>query len=1346
MRNKSFPSNSSGPLKFAHKNESAENGSPFAVSAKVLSNFASLALCVFAFLAITPTHAAETCETPSVASCSPGSSLEEFVGKAGTPVAGLHFITACTTEFPLLLANNFERTGQKVPIFPDTATSPIATLKALDRFKLLLNTTGSASHFYTVLDQEKALLGGPLFIQATPQKACRESATGVRLALPAPLAADGLVTDAVSQCPAKTIPVWRLLKQPLVAFSAVNALTYPQHRLLTDYTVAMAQQADVSGFWKVEGVRGCAPDEYARGSSTIAAVDTSTGAPITTLKIGTSFTANVMVNPPADNWSGVSTLPSKTIVNVFLPLGIGFSGTYGDYPTACAPPVAVLGGQTVSCAIPRASSAALLKMVLTVEAAFQPTTTELAGRTIKVALASAGPDGATLGTLMSAQGCTANAVPQTSCSNAILPVPSAPLLVKVLGVIAPSQINKIVGVDSTEPITCENSAVSTLSASNVRCVASGLPSGVTFNCALSLPTTLAPGAKANCDLRIAAGTPALSQPITFAVSADGFPTQTANSQLVVASSSAGGSVGGNGTINFSRPTNVVLKGPATLSGGEITGSLSFDVTYPGVVTNAVFYPQYQTANGWADATPGPVVYAVQIDGSSTQQSAPFSVPQSALGGAATITMRICAISAVGANPPTCGTPNVVSGAPYAAVSFSQATMPLTLRIVNPPSTIPVSGQFTYNVVNGSTSATGSNLVCSASNAVSGYSISCGASPSALSGNGSSQCTCQVTGSASPGAAATTVTLSASAQTAAGATVSANPPAYAAMPGAAPVPPSGTVNLSNVAIAAPSIAASGPQLALSTTVTPTGTSGNVSVSFYVQDRSLGATSLDWVSVGGANISLSNGVSSSASATYTPSGSTIPTSIAVRACVIDVANAFQQGACANGGVAGVVKLSGETVYSLLPPANVQVTWTNPAMGIRVGTTASWVLQVSPPNSGTSPSGALMVTIAVPTNLAVDGATDRGCSLAGTLLYCTLQTSSDPVFATPRRLDIVFTPLPGSGGTAVRPVALVSNVQAGAVNCANGASGSNCATANTLVPTFFDFAVPAARSITSAPAAGNPAQVNCTVNNGTGFPVPVQGSAPACRAVVTLTDNSSQVIDVPFNASSLGTTGATVGQTTAGSQTTISVCANGSSASASQCGHFSLANIKQIDAEVTSVPGLDNDLNNNKTTGVYIATSTVPPPSAGCTSGPVDFARGPYSGLTTYGTPSSPINTFMGHTASFEFTSGPRFVPYLFASFNDQSAVSGKEFWVSNCPGDFNPATAQPVPYADLPENTHGDTNLRIYTDAAAFAVAPLGKNVLIPPTGRFYINMRTKWCGAPGVGGDRCRVFFSFAGQS
>ena len=161
---------------------------------------------------------------------------------------------------------------------------------------------------------------------------------------------------------------------------------------------------------------------------------------------------------------------------------------------------------------------------------------------------------------------------------------------------------------------------------------------------------------------------------------------------------------------------------------------------------------------------------------------------------------------------------------------------------------------------------------------------------------------------------------------------------------------------------------------------------------------------------------------------------------------------------------------------------------------------------------------------------------------------------------------------------------------------------------------------------------------------------------------------------------------------------------------------------------------------------ALPPAPVPPSACSDGPVHLARGPYSGLTTYGTPSTGITTHVGHVASFEFTPGPRFSPYLYASFNDQGAVSGKEFSVSNCPGDFNPATSQLVPYPDLPENTHSNPDIRVYTDPAAYAAAGVGRYVLIAPTGRFYINMRTKWCGAPGLVGESCRVFFSFAGQS
>ena len=160
----------------------------------------------------------------------------------------------------------------------------------------------------------------------------------------------------------------------------------------------------------------------------------------------------------------------------------------------------------------------------------------------------------------------------------------------------------------------------------------------------------------------------------------------------------------------------------------------------------------------------------------------------------------------------------------------------------------------------------------------------------------------------------------------------------------------------------------------------------------------------------------------------------------------------------------------------------------------------------------------------------------------------------------------------------------------------------------------------------------------------------------------------------------------------------------------------------------------------------TPPAPVPPSACSDGPVHLSRGPYSGLTTYGTPSTGITTHVGHVASFEFTPGPRFSPFLHASFTDQGVVTGKEFSVSNCPGDFNPATSQIVPYAELPENTHGDIDIRVYTDAAAFAAAGAGRYVLIAPTGRFYINMRTKWCGLPGLAGETGRLFFGFAGQS
>ena len=1301
---------------------------------------ASVTLSLLAMSVPSLGQAAEACDVPAVATCSPGSFLEEFVGKAGTPIAGLHFTTACTTEFPLLLANNFERTGQKVPIIAVTGTD--SALKSLDRFKLLLSATGATSHFYTVLDQEKTLLGGSLFIQATPQRACREGATGVRLALPAPLTADGLVTDAVSQCAAKTTPVWRLLKQPTVAFNALNALTYPQHRLLTDYAQAVAQQADVSGFWKIEGVRACAPDEYARGTSAVSAVDASSGAALTTIKANTTFVADVLITPPTDNWAGIGVVPTKTIVNVFLPIGIGFSGTQGDYLNVCSPAVTVLGGQTVTCAIPRPTTAALLKLVLSVGAAYQPVSADGSDRTVKISLAGSGADGATLGLPMSAQGCVTNSVPHTSCSTVVLPAPTAVAQIKLLGVIAPAQINKFAAVDSSETIACENAATSTQPATNVRCAAVGLPSGVTLNCAPSVPTTLAPGAQANCDLRISATVPALSQPISFAASADGFPTKTVNSQLVIGAPSGGGT---NGPINFSRPTNVALSGVATLSGGEISGTLGFDVTFPGVATNAVFYPQYQTANGWIDATPGGAVYAVQIDGSSPRQLASFVVPQNALGGATTITMRICAVSNVGANPPTCGAPNIVSEAPYALVSFSQAATPLTLRIVNPPASIPTSGQFTYSVVNASTTATGSNLVCTASNAVSGFSISCGASPNTLAPNGSSQCTCQVSGSATIGAAASSVALSAFAQNAAGSTISANAPAFVAMAGATVVPPTTTINLNNVSISAPTVTPAGAQLTLATTVVPSGTSGTASVTFYVQDRSPAAASQDWSSVGGQIVTLSSGTSANVSSIFTPSGSPLPTSIAVRVCVVDVANAFQQGACASGGLANVAKVSAETGYSLLPPANVELAWTNPSAAIRVGSSAVWVLRVSPPTAGTSPSGALIATVALPTNVTVNAAaTDARCAQTGAVLHCALQGATAPVFATAQTLSLSLTPQPGTGGVAIRPAALVSNVQAGAVGCANGASGSNCAIANAMVPAYFDFAVPPANSITTAPSTGSPAVVNCSVVNGTGIPVPVTGANPACRAVVTFTDNSTQTIDVPFSAAALGVVGASVGQSTAGSQTTISVCANGTTASANQCANYSLASIKQIDVEIANLTALDNDSTNNKTIGVYVGSTVPINPPTSCVSGEVNVARGPYNGDSRGAIPGIIVNNFTGHVASFEFTRGPRYTPYLFGTTADLGDVNGKEIFLSNCQGDFNPATAQSLPFADFPQNTHGDVNYRIYTDAAAFANAPLGRNLLLPASSdRFYVNIRTKWCGAPGVVGASCRTGLGFA---
>ncbi|MBC7421431.1 MAG: hypothetical protein H7328_11955 [Bdellovibrio sp.] len=169
------------------------------------------------------------------------------------------------------------------------------------------------------------------------------------------------------------------------------------------------------------------------------------------------------------------------------------------------------------------------------------------------------------------------------------------------------------------------------------------------------------------------------------------------------------------------------------------------------------------------------------------------------------------------------------------------------------------------------------------------------------------------------------------------------------------------------------------------------------------------------------------------------------------------------------------------------------------------------------------------------------------------------------------------------------------------------------------------------------------------------------------------------------------------------------------------------------------------------LYAACTVVPlvvgpPAPTACVAGRVDYARGPYSGVTFTGVPVTPINTFTGHVASFEFTpSGPRFAPYVLLAFIDQGAVSGKEFTVSECPGDFNPLTSQAIPYGELAEHTHGDVYLRLYTDAAAFAAAPLGPYVLAPPARRFYLNVRTKWCGGPGLVGGTCRPFYSFAGN-
>ncbi len=935
---------------------------------------------------------------------------------------------------------------------------------------------------------------------------------------------------------------------------------------------------------------------------------------------------------------------------------------------------------------------------------------------------------------------------------------SAPPAAIAASVILTLNKNTVSPADTTAEVTyvCENTGTQSLQ--NVTCALTGLPTdGFTQSCTPTTPASLATGQRVTCVARKTAASTAGVYNLVARATATGLSAVDSASQTFTVR------VVDDSAVGFTPPANLRIDtGSATVNGGVITGELRFEVTNVSgnVLVGAAFYPEYKNASGgWSSAAVDGRVAVQQVSGASAVTfGAPFSLPQSAISGSS-VEMRICATRASGisAGAP-CTSPSILS-AGTVQVPFNAPQSPATLSIVQQPGAIPLSGAFSFSVRNNSTSAVASGLACGASPAASGYSISC--SPSTASAgvsippSSTELCRCNVSGSAASGATPVTTFIIATANGFTGVSTG-----ILMTPDVVVQPPAG-VNLAVAAIDAAQLTLGSPAT-IQTTIRPGSTSGDVFVYYEIADATVAAANRVWKVVEANSIidSSAGELRTLQANTALTVSRTLPSNLlyattAVRVCVLKQGfstSSYNTSLCVNthtGTPAASTDrlISAQQVVSVVPPAEVSVAIAAPTTSLAVGGVASWQVTVSSlPLPATPYTGPLVATLNLPTGLVLDSSAPSTCTVVGgsnpQRVRCDIQSSGALAVTPAIQLAVPLRAIAGSGGVGqVVTVVLKSDVDSGSA-CANGMSGTGCAKAPAVTPTFYDFVAPAAGSVTAAqlPTASQPLTLSCSLTNNTGVAVPAaNASAPTeCQVTVTYTGNATpQTIKKPF-----------VSSVASNSTSAVVVCAPGSNDTACTATLNSSTAIDKIAVEVVGVPVLDNAPDNHATRLVY---SAAPAPQSCSDRGATyqnSLTRLPQNssgGMTLRFYPLKTNDVFSVQVSGTDLMAIVGSAAQVGIEHRVVDIGAFKEIVISKCRGDFTSSDVIRMKTEPALGTGGAEGFVRAYIGSQrrqAYDAYNGDADVFFVPDGygtTFWINFRVIQCG--GISGQTCNTAVS-----
>ena len=890
--------------------------------------------------------------------------------------------------------------------------------------------------------------------------------------------------------------------------------------------------------------------------------------------------------------------------------------------------------------------------------------------------------------------------------------------------------------------TCSN--VSTVTATNATCAIVGaLDIGLAATCTPVPPQSLPAGSSITC---IVTGVPTVSGTLTASTSATGAASKTATTSITVNPVSSG-SVGvalGALTVGTS----------STNRDGNTTIPLSASTSVVAITVPIYLFPQYLSTSGsWTSPPESGYPTRQQISIGSGTVSADLILP---LGTQSPVSVRLCASSQPAFNLAyeACRQPNVTTDAKPATFNSTAVVGSLTVSAPSLPSVSQGSAYPISTFQFGISSAVGtvSGLSCSAQNFPSGISVSgCSASPSSLVGSQSATCTCAVSGTASSGATSSTITLSASATTGANPGVS-----YASV--VVNAVQQANLDLTRVSISTPTVAETSPVAAdkslVTATITSIGTSGKASIYFEVanDDAPWAGTSYD-----------TNPINISSTGTVVNQTVSIPTgagvsSIKYRVCV-GAAGSFYQpsynqttcsGAIATNATSAISSVYTKTIGP--PPAVVTVAWKTGVgetpSSLQVGDSATWTVAVSSKVAAQPFAGPLFLSVALPDNSELVGATlaDTGvvatqCSpVSGStfIVQCTVQSGASASLTREVAYKLMIRVKLGAGGKSFALTALAATSLTTGVTCAsNTTTGDGCAISPTLTPTYYDLRVQTTDVLpTSLDAANLPLTLTCATDTGAAASAPLPSPLLAqCATTVTYDDD---------------TTATATPQPYVGTATPIAnvkLCASDSGAT--DCALKLKAaprTVKSIGMSVADPPALDNNPNNNTRT-VYTAVGN------DCVDQSTAYSR-TFDGATNIATPNYDQPMSPGQVLSIEIIDGagiskfpadPRAAISMFWGSRDLQGA--RDFSISRCKGDFSATALTFVPYTQ--SNSPNGSAYFFVLGAQETATPTLRDeryfSVRQNARGRWFINVRHRSCNV--VGGssadNTCTIFYSIA---